>query len=628
MNRKLLEYYNRELSWLREMGAEFASQYPKVAGRLGILENEVTDPYIERLMEGFAFLTSRIQLKMDAEFPRFTRHLLEMIYPGYLAPTPSMAIAELQPDDAKGDISAGFVVPRGTLMESLALKKKGISCCYTTASEVTLHPLRLSDAALGGIPANLTLSTPGNPLSTSVSALRIRLCCFNTVTLKGLQLDELMFYLAGPEREALQLLELVMQHATGVICQTVEPTPRRVLLAENALRQQGFAPEQALLPGDLRNFEGYRLLQEYFAFPARFRFFSVHGLQALFSRCAADKKAPREFEIIILLDKQEPALERLIDASHLALHCTPVINLFPRVADRLSLSEHRHEYHLVVDRIRPLDYEVFSVQRLLGSGRGTRYEQTFLPFYHTGGQESGDHSAWFSLRREPRALSERARQSGARTGYAGSEVYFSLSDSRHAPWHGDLHYLSAEVLCTNRDLPLLLRQQDPGAFVVPDSIPLRQVVFREGPTEPRPALAEDRITWQLISQLQLNYLSLMDRDPQQGAASLRQLLGLYGDLCDPAVARQIDGVRHCRLRPVYQRAPLPGPVAFARGIAIELTLDEQAFSGSSPYVLGCVLEQLFARLVAINAFTRVTLISQQRGEIARWPARMGNRMLI
>jgi type VI secretion system protein ImpG len=121
MESKLLEYYNRELAYLREMGAEFAERYPKVAGRLGMRGIDVADPYTERLMEGFAFLTSRVQMKMDAEFP-FSQRLLEMIAPNY-RPTPSMAIAEIQPDSSRGDLSKGFIVPRGTMMDSLALKK-------------------------------------------------------------------------------------------------------------------------------------------------------------------------------------------------------------------------------------------------------------------------------------------------------------------------------------------------------------------------------------------------------------------------------------------------------------------------------------------------------------------------
>lgn len=627
MDSKLLEYYNRELAYLREMGAEFAEQYPKVAGRLGMRGIDVADPYIERLMEGFAFLTSRVQLKMDAEFPRFSQRLLEIIYPNYLAPTPSMAIAELTPDSSKGDISGGFRVPRGTMMDSQTLKKTGITCSYTTAHDVTLQPVRIKQVELGGIPADIPLAALGLQNRGSVSALRIRMECFESVTLKNLNLDQLMFYLSGPDLQAQQLLELVMQHSVGLLCQTVEATPQRCVLADDALRQEGFEPDQALLPNDLRNFEGYRLLQEYFAFPARFQFVSVSGLRPLLQNARASQKTLRQFDIIVLLDKQDLALERVIDASHLALHCTPVINLFPKVAERITLNENHHEYHLVVDNIRPLDYEVFSVQRLGSSASEKRYEQEFRPFYSTLSEDDGNYGAYFSLRREQRSLSEHARRYGTRTGYIGSEVFVSLVDERQSPWHSDLKYLTADVLCTSRDLPLMLLQ-DQGNFVMPDSIPIKQVTLKKGPTPPRPALADGMIAWRLISQLQLNYLSLMDGDPQQGAASLRQLLGLYGNLSEPAIAKQIQGVRHCQLRPVYRRVPEPGPIVFARGIAIDLTVDERAFSGNSPYLLGSVLERLFSRLVALNTFTEMTLSSQQRGEIAHWQARVGKRTLI
>lgn len=339
MDSKLLDYYNRELTYLREMGAEFAEQYPKVAGRLGMRGIDVADPYIERLMEGFAFLTSRVQLKMDAEFPRFSQRLLEIIYPNYLSPTPSMAIAELQPDSSKGDISNGFVVPRGTMMDSQTLKKSGITCSYTTAHDVTLQPVRIAGVELGGIPADIPLASLGLQHSGCVSALRIRLECYESVTLNNLRLDQLMFYLAGPDMQAQQLLELLMQHSVGLVCQTVEPQPQRRALALDGLRQEGFAAEQALLPNDLRNFEGYRLLQEYFAFPARFQFFSVNGLRPLLQSVREGKKALRQFEIVVLLDRHDAALERVVDAAHLALHCTPVINLFPKVAERIAINE-------------------------------------------------------------------------------------------------------------------------------------------------------------------------------------------------------------------------------------------------------------------------------------------------
>lgn len=623
MDSKLLEYYNRELAYLREMGAEFAERYPKVAGRLGMRGIDVTDPYVERLMEGFAFLTSRVQLKMDAEFPRFSQRLLEMIAPNYLAPTPSMAIAELHPDSKKGDISGGFLVPRGTMMDSQTLKKSGITCSYTTAHDVMLQPLRISNVELGGVPADIQPGRLGQ--RGAVSALRIRLECFSEVALNHLTFDNLMFFLSGPDIQAQQLLELVMQHRAGIFCQTVEAHPQRVILGDDALQQQGFAANQALLPDDLRNFDGYRLLQEYFAFPARFQFISISQLRGLLGKCGPDVKA---FEIVLLLDKADAALERVVDKSHLALHCTPVINLFPKTAERQKISENVHEYHLVVDNIRPLDYEIYAVQKLYATGDKQRGEQIFRPFWSTFGQDEGDYGAYFSLRREQRTLSERAQRFGTRTGYIGSEVFLSLVDERHSPWRDDLRHLTAEVMCTSRDLPLMLLQQDQGSFMMPDSIPVGKLSFKCGPTAPRPALAEGLTTWRLISHLQMNYLSLMDGDDGEGASALRQLLGLYANLAEAPIARQIEGIRHCQLKAVNRRVPEPGPIVFARGIGIELNVDEQAFSGSSPWLLGSVLERVFSRLVAINGFTEMTLTSQQRGEVGYWPPRMGKRALI
>ncbi|KEA50868.1 type VI secretion system protein ImpG [Mangrovibacter sp. MFB070] len=623
MDSKLLDYYNRELAYLREMGAEFASRYPKVAGRLGMRGIEVADPYVERLMEGFAFLTSRVQLKMDAEFPRFSQRLLEMFAPNYLAPTPSMAIAQLQPDMQKGDLSDGFTVPRGTMMDSLALKKNGVTCAWTTAHDVTLLPLHISNVELGGVPADAPLMAMGLSQRGAASALRIRISCNGKNTLENLNFDRLDFFLSGPDIEAQKLLELVMQHSVGLFCQTVAPSPQRIVLGDDALTQEGFAPEQAMLPDDLRNFDGYRLLQEYFAFPARCQFIAVSQLHSLLAKSAGASA----FDIVILLDKADSALERIVDKAYLALHCTPVINLFPKYAERQKIQDSQGEYHLVVDNVRPLDYEIYAVKNIYGSRSDRREEQLFRPFWQSFSGDHGNYGTYFSLRREQRALSEHALRYGTRTGYVGSEVFVSLVDESHAPWSDSLSHLTAEVLCTSRDLPLML-QQDLGEFVMPDSLPVAGISLLKGPTPPRPALAEGVATWRLISHLQMNYLSLMDSENGEGAEALRQLLGLYGNLAEVPVARQIDGLRRCQLRPVHRRVPEPGPIVFARGIAIDLQVDEQDFSGFSPWLLGSVLERVFSRLVAINSFTEVTLTSQQRGEIGWWGPRMGKRALI
>lgn len=629
LNDKLLDHYNRELAYLHELGAEFAANHPKIAGRLGMRGMDTADPYVERLLEGFAFLTARIQLKMDAEFPRFSQRLLETLYPNYLAPTPSMAIAELIPDSRKGDISGGYRVPRGTLMESVTLKQQGITCSYVTGHDVVLQPLELLHVELGGIPAGLPLAALGVDASVCRSALRMRFKVSSQALMSELKLERLALHLSGPDMLAQQLLELLMQHTLGVVGQIKGASPQSIFLPADALRHDGFENDEALLPNDLRGFDTYRLLQEYFAFPARFLFFSIHGLSPLFENYVEPAgKKPEEFEVMVILDHYDENLAILVDVRHLALHCTPIVNLYPKTADRITLDEKTSEYHVVVDRVKPLDHEIFSVQRLSASSNEQRKAQDFRPFYHTQYSDHADFGAYFSVRREPRLASAQGRRFGPRTAYAGSEIFVSLVDQQHAPWHSELKYMMAEVLCTNRDLPLLLQGQENGGFAVAGSFPILDARLRRNPTPPRPALAEDLITWGLISQLQINYLSLMEKNGEEGARSLRQLLSLYANLSEPAVVRQIEGIRDCRLRPIHRKSAAPGPAMFARGVAIDLTVDEQAFSGATPYLFGSVLEHLFSRLVTINSFVETTLHSKQRGDIAFWAPRTGGKALI
>ncbi|PHM45513.1 cytoplasmic protein [Xenorhabdus mauleonii] len=624
MDSKLLEYYNRELVYLRELGKEFAERYPKVANRLGMHGIDVADPYVERLMEGFAFLTSRVQLKMDAEFPRFSEHLLEMLYPNYLSPTPSMAVVELQPDTSKGDISHGFLVPRGTLMHCQTLKKEGITFHYATTQDVTLQPLHLQHIELGKIPANLPLVALDLHQHGAISALRIHLSCKEKFFLNELDLNKLIFFLSGPDIQSQQLLELIMEHTVGMVCQTLGDDPQYQVLPDIFPHHEGFDDDQSLFPNDSRNFSGYRQLQEYFAFPARFQFFSIQGMGSLLEQT----NEKNEFELILLLDKIDADLENLVDASYLTLNCTPVINLFSKVTERVMVKENTNEFHLVVDNTRPLDYEIFSVQRLHGSDVKRKDIQVFKPFWSTFSNDKENYGAYFSLRRDPRILSEHARQYGTRSSYIGTETFVSIVDEHHSPWPNQLKFLTADVMCTNRDLSTILRQQDLDNFTMLDSIPINRIVFLKRPTIPRPALAQGSASWRLISQLQLNYLNFMDKDNEQGTQALRQLLSLYANLADPAIVRQINGIRHCSLNTVYRRVPESGPIVFARGVSIRLEVNEQEFAGTSPWLLGSVLEKLFSHLITMNSFTEMTLYSQQRGDIGFWPARMGNKTLI
>ena len=376
MDPRLLRYYNLELQHLREMGAEFAQQFPKIAARLGMNGLEVADPYVERLLEGVAFLASRVQLKLDAEFPRFTQALLEIIHPHYLAPTPSMLVAQLRPDTGDANLAGGRkVVPRGTAMQGLAAGEDATACEFRTAHDVTLWPIEILSASYFTFAPDLPL----NRLAVAQrikGGIRIRLKATAGLKFAQTGLDRLAFFVAGRDDVANKLCELCLAAPVGVLVVPGKgPTASYEFLPSSAVRQAGFADTQALLPVTERSFQGYRLLQEYFSFPQKFRFIEVSGLGPAVSRTAAD-----EIELVILLGRGDGTLERVVDATNFALYCTPAINLFPKRVDRINVSDASHEFHVVPDRTRPLDFEIYQVTNVTGHGIGSDSEQQFLPF--------------------------------------------------------------------------------------------------------------------------------------------------------------------------------------------------------------------------------------------------------
>jgi type VI secretion system protein ImpG len=625
MDPRLLQYYSRELQYIREMGGEFAREYPKIAGRLGLETFECADPYVERLLEGFAFLAARVHLKLDAEFPRFTQHLLEIVYPHYLAPTPSFVNVELQPNLGEGSLAQGYRVPRGTDIRSVLGRGDQTACEFRTAHDVTMWPLEISHAEYTGYVGDLgDVQLPAR----GRAAFRIRLRATAGLNFNELAVDDLTFFLRGSDELPIRMYEQLVGHSVGVIARPMKrPMPWQHLITERPIQTVGFEDDQSLLPYGPRSFQGYRLLHEYFAFPARFLFFKLSGLGAAVRRCTDP-----ELEIVIVSDLHDRTLDGVVNQTNLALNCTPAANLFPRRADRIHLTESSTEYHVVPDRTRPMDFEVHTVKEVVGYGSNADKKQRFTPFFARNDRTAVDEAAaYYTVQRQPRLLSARQLSRGSRSSYVGSEAFLSLVDPHEGPYRSSLRQLAVETLCTNRDLPLHLSLgQGRTDFTLESGAPVESIRCVAGPTPPRPSHAHGDVSWRLLSHLSLNYLSITDLDasgPEKGAA-LREMLALYADLGDSAHRKQIDGVRGAAAVGITRALPVPGPTAFGRGLEVEVTCDETAFEGSGVFLLGSVLQRFFAKYVSINSFSETVLRTIQRGEVMRWPARSGLRQIL
>jgi type VI secretion system protein ImpG len=534
-----------------------------------------------------------------------------------------MAVVEMQPNLSEGALADGVRIARGAVLHGLTGRRAETACEYRTAHDVTLWPLELVGAEYTSFLADLgTLRLP----SKGKAALRLRLRAPAGLTMDHLSIEELPIFLRGGDEVVMRLYELLMAHTVALVARPGGPNHHdgSQVMAEASVSPLGFDDDQALLPYGPRSFQGYRLLQEYFTFPSRFLFFNLCGLADSVRRCA-----DQEMEIIAVFDTPDPRLEKAVGISQFALFCTPAVNLFPRRADRIHLTSSASEYHVVPDGTQPMDFEVHAITEVVGYGAGTDEKQEFLPFYGTSDQSPSNSTAYYTVHREPRVLSTKQRAQGPRSSYVGSEVFLALVDPDEAPFRSDLNQLALAVTCTNRDLPLHMPVgQGASDFLLETGAPVTAIRCVAGPTPPRPSHAHGDTTWRLISHLSLNYLSLTDAADGGGATALRELLALYGDSGDDVIRRQIQGVHSVTSQSVTRRLPLPGPAAFGRGTRITLTCDETAFEGLGVFLLGAVLERFFSKYVSINCFTETALRTVQRGEVARWPARIGRRPLV
>ncbi len=625
MDERLLSLYNTELRHLRDMAGEFAREYPKIAGRLALdrdAKEVCPDPYVERLLEGFAWLAARVHLKLDAEFPRFTQAVLETVYPHYLSPVPSMAVVRFEIDPQQPALAAGVPVPRGTSLKSNLGKGERTPCVFQTAHDVKLLPLRVLEGRYFTRDVQ-ELNLPGE--LGARAAFRIRLQTTGGQTFDKLNLESLTYYTRGADDLAGAICEQIFARKLALVVQA--PSERGKELARmpgTQIQRVGFSAEESLLPVSPRGFEGYRLLREYFALPQRFLFFKLAGLADAAKRCKGD-----QLDLVIPLREQETSLERRVDGSCFELFCTPAINLFSKVLDRISLSDALYEFHVVPDRNRTTDFEVFELESVTGYGATPAEEQEFRPFYLAKDTDTGA-GAYYTTNRTPRMLTANERQFGKKSSYAGTELFLSLADANSAPYRSELRELGIKALCTNRHLPI---QMAVGVgrtdFSMGINAPVTAIRCVTGPTLPKASHTEGRFFWRLISHLALNYLTLVDSAKgEEGAAGLRELLKLYSEENNRLALRQIEGLLSVKSRPVVRRVTGPGPISFARGLEITLTFDEAAFEGTGVFILGAVLEQFFAKYVSLNSFTETVVRTKQRGEIIRWPTRMGIRQIL
>ncbi len=599
MDDRLLHYYERELTFIRAMAAEFARTYPKIAGRLLLEPDRCEDPHTERLIEAVAFISGRIHKKIEEDFPEITEALLTILYPHYVAPIPSMAIVRFDP--IKQNVPAGgYHIDAGTTLYSKPVR--GAPCRFRTCRPVDLWPVEVIAAGL---------RDPRDPSGGVRQSVVIELRSFNELKVAQLEWESLRFFLNGPSQHIYHLYELMMNNVAGIECEISEGGRplQTIRLGPEHIQPAGFASDERMIPYPGRSFPAYNLLFEYFCFPEKFLYFDLQGLDRL--------KAAGDGLTLWINLKRSAKPNLVVNRDTFLLNTVPIVNLFHRIAEPIRVEHHKTEYQVVPDVRRLNATEVFSIDQVIATSMRTPGKPVeFKPFYsirhHLDHLEETEERVFWHLQRRP---------SGHRED-AGTDVFLSFTGFDFTPLDPGVEILTVHTTCTNRDLPARLPFGDPsGDFDMEVEAPVAKItaVIKPTPTR-RPSLGGE-LQWRLISHLALNYMSLV----QGGEDALKEILKLYDFDNSPSTRQQIEGIVALHAEHVTKRLGR----AFGRGVQVTLELDEDKFVGAGLYLFAAVLERFFAQYVSVNSFSQLSVKTIQRSEMLKqWPPRSGNRVLL
>lgn len=620
--RELYSYYERELAYMREMAGEFAKIYPDVAGRLDIQRHQCDDPHVERLIEAFCLISARIHHRLDSEFPEISQALLNLIYPAYLRPIPSLSIAQFQIDPKLTAQSESLLIPAGEPLTA------GEFCEFRTCYPVELWPITVEKASVlesADFPA-------WAPKRTAAAGILLRISA--PVSFEKLSsLRRLRFALRGTTHAPYTLYEFLFNYLDGMVIHDPGNTCSEPLrLKRDEVQAVGFEEHESLLPFDRNTFFGFRLLQEYFTLPEKFLFFDLSGLQVL-----SQAKMGKQAEILFLLDRKTPKDERFrrlqfsTSAESFALGCTPIVNLFRKIAEPIRVDQRKPEYAVQPDLYRPDEMEVFSIDSVRGRALTTKLLRNYKPlfsFQHSHALNDSQQAFWYGTRRSSR-----------QRGDEGTDVFLSLVDLGIEPARIPDETLLVETTCTNRDLPTQVNLH----FEFSDDSRFRdsRIQWRliQRPSQPlRPPL-DRKIDWRLISLLGVNYLGLSeaadadetpDGDPTN---ALKELLTLLDFSNTAAIKDRIGAIRAISTTPIRARVKMRRagqlvPV-YCHGLAVTIDFDEEVLAATGAFLFGAVLERFLGQYCSLNSFTQLTATSHKGTRTIReWPPRAGNQVLL
>lgn len=577
-------YFQSELTYLRELGREFAARHPAFAG---LFAERGGDPDVERLLEGFAFLTARIRERIDDAVPEVIEAVAEMVVPQAVRTLPACSVVEFVPKPAAR--KNVHLLPEGTEVGARAVD--GSSPLFRTTAPTVLLPLELGDCRLdAGRARTPTIDIPISRFSTSRP-----------------DTDRVRIFVHAPAAQASTLSLWLARHLAEVTLRFGNVGEESVVRVAPRMRHVGVDGSMDMLPWPELAPDGLRLLQELFTLPSKLAFFELDGLFAAWS-----DDAPNDAVLRLAFDGPPDLPERL-EPETFRLHCVPVINLFRVAADPITLDLRSHEHLVRAAGFSPHHAEVYSVDQVTSIRRRDQRRRIYTPFYAFRHLEAARaEQAFYTLRRVRSPLDD------------AIDTYVSVMTPRDVEPALDEEVLSLDLTCTSRRLTEDLRVGDisvptPRSPTVATFTNLTRV---SKPVRPSPGAERH---WRTVAHLALNLGTITRAEPLRALLSLYNLHEEADHQLGRTNARRVDAVREVTTRSsrrVVEGIPLPG---FATRIVLE---DAGFASFGDAFLFGCAIDSLFASEAPLNLFSELRIELHPSTREISWTPRTGTQPLL
>lgn len=603
MNHKFLEKYHQELKNFREASKEFAKEHPAVAGHLGLLAPEIEDPYVERLIEAVSFLTARINLKIDEQYPKFLEHIFQVIQPSFNKIIPSCAVVSFYTNE-----SSPFIIPAQSSVFTYAKKKNTTTCNFSTC-----HPLQITPFNIKNVNYIKTFKNNHFSQGHQKAKLDITLSFPKTLSIKDIDFSCIHFYIKNTSHYT--ATELLYHLSTKAISLSVsQENHKNIYSSKIKLTGINFNLD---ISND-RKINHLKGVMEYSILPEKTLFFAINDLECIITDCLKRHKKISTGDMVECtlsfgLSDSSDNIEKYLTHDCLDLNSMIISNHFVKKT-RFIINQNTNEQHIIMDKIRAKDFEIVSIKSIEGFNSVNTKIKSFEPIYKINSYHTLEDTQDIGFYTDTYRSNQIASTNNS---YKGNECYVTITNQYQHITRYDLTQLSVEAWCSNRGLVRDISWTLDEDLQLDDRFKIAKIVRQCRFTEPLDSPSHTVAQWRLMNLIASNFIINNLNNIESLTNHIKDnLLTIYEMSNNQSFKSQIDAIINITAHKIHENHKRNHKLVPLSGLHFEIIIDESVMSHVHPYIWGCVLLSHFQGYSPINHFTKLTLRNKKNEVIA------------